>query len=150
MGVMMYGFYPDGIAREDGGLEPVLTLKSRVAQVKELPVGAHISYGCTAETQRPTRIAVVSAGYADSYPRRLSNRGAYAVINGARCPQIGRICMDMCMFDVTDADVEIRRGDEVILYGRGGMPLDAVAALGDTINCEPTSLLTARVKKVYL
>jgi len=148
MGVMMYGLYPNGIYEADGPLRPALALKARVAQVKELPAGAQISYGCTATTQRPTRIAVITAGYADAYPRSLSNKGAYAVINGQRCPQIGRICMDMCMFDVTDANV--RRGDEVILYGKGGMPLEEVAALTGSINCEPPCLLTKRVQKVYL
>ena len=148
MGVMMYGLYPDGVFRSDGPLEPALTLKARVAQVKELPVGAHISYGCTAKTERPTKIAVVTAGYADTYSRSMSNKGAYAVINGFKCPQIGRICMDMCMFDVTDADVH--RGDEVILYGRGGMSMEEVAVLSDSINCEPLCLLTNRVHKVYL
>ena len=146
MGVMMYGLYPDGQFQPDGPLEPALTLKARVAQVKELPAGACISYGCTVKTERPVKIAVVSAGYADAYPRGLSNKGAYAVINGTKCPQIGRICMDMCMFDVTDADV--CRGDEVILYGRGGMPMEEVAALAGSINCEPLCLLTNRVKRV--
>lgn len=148
MGVMMYGFYPDGVFRPDGPLKQVLTLKTRVAQVKELPAGAAVSYGCTYRTTAPTKIAVVAAGYADAYPRRLSNRGAYAVINGRKCSQIGRICMDMCMFDVTG--VEVARGDEVILYGKGGMSLDEVGLLADSINCEATSLLTARVKKIYL
>ena len=126
----------------------ILTLKARVAQVKQLPAGAAISYGCTAVTSRPTKIAVVTAGYADSYPRSLSNRGAYAVINGVKCPQIGRICMDMCMFDVTDA--EVKRGDETILYGKGGMPMEEIAALAGSINCEPLCLLTNRVKKIYV
>jgi alanine racemase len=150
MGVMMYGLYPDCVARPDGPLKPVMALKARVAQVKWLPAGASISYGCTVQTTRPTRIAVVSAGYADAYPRSLSNRGAYAVIGGAKCPQIGRICMDLCMFDITDAPAEIERGDEVILYGKGGMPMEEVARLAGTINCEPTSLLTQRVAKVFL
>ena len=150
MGVMMYGLYPDGIWQPDGRLEPILTLKARVAQVKDLPAGACISYGCTATTTRDTKIAVVSAGYADAYPRSLSNTGAYAVINGAKCPQIGRVCMDLCMFDITDAEVPIRRGDEVILYGKGGMPMEEVARLGNTINCQPISVLTNRVKKVYV
>ena len=148
MGVMMYGLYPDGVFLPDGPLQPALTLKARVAQVKPLPAGAHISYGCTFETTRPTKIAVVTAGYADAYPRALTNKGAYAVINGVKCPQIGRICMDMCMFDVTQANVH--RGDEVILYGRGGMPMEEVAALAGSINCEPLCLLTNRVKKIYL
>lgn len=150
MGVMMYGLYPDGEYQPDGPLKPVLTLKARVAQVKDLPRGACVSYGCTAVTQRPTKIAVVSAGYADAYPRSLSNSGAYAVINGVKCPQIGRVCMDLCMFDITDAQVNICRGDEVILYGKGGMPMEEVARLGNTINCQPLSVLTNRVKKIYI
>lgn len=148
MGVMMYGLYPGGVFPKDGPLKQALTLKARVAQVKQLPAGAAISYGCTAVTSRPTKIAVVTAGYADSYPRSLSNRGAYAVINGVKCPQIGRICMDMCMFDVTDA--EVKRGDETILYGKGGMPMEEIAALAGSINCEPLCLLTNRVKKIYV
>lgn len=147
MGVMMYGLYPDGIFREDGPLEQALTLKARVVQVKEVPAGSHVSYGCTFETQRTTKIAVVGAGYADAYPRAMSNHGAYGVINGQKCPQIGRICMDLCVFDVTDADV--KRGDEIILYGRGGMPLEEVAELANSINCEPLCLITNRVQRIY-
>ena len=147
-GVMLYGFYPDDRFRPDGPLRQVLSLKARVAQVKELPAGTHVSYGCTFVTERPTKIAVVSLGYADAYPRILSNKGAYAVINGQKCPQIGRVCMDLTMFDVTDTDV--KRGDVAILYGRGGMPLEEIAALTGSINCEATSLLTKRVQKVYI
>ena len=147
-GVMMYGFYPNGIYDPDGPLEPVLSLNCRVAQVKEIPAGTSVSYGCTFTSERPMKIAAVTAGYADSYPRSLSNKGAWAVINGQRCPQIGRICMDMCMFDVTGKDV--KAGDRVILYGRGGMHLDELTALIGTINCEPTCLITNRVKKIYV
>ena len=125
MGVMMYGLYPTGVKDPTIPLESALTLKARVAQVKDLPASAHISYGCTAETLSPTTIAVVTAGYADSYPRSMSNKGAFAIINGQKCQQIGRICMDMCMFDITGKNVH--RGDEVILYGRGGMPMEDVA-----------------------
>ena len=148
MGVMMYGLYPNGVYLPDGPLQPALTLKTRVAQVKELPAGCHISYGCTFENDKPMKLAVVAAGYADSYPRGMSNKGAYAVINGVKCPQVGRICMDMCMFDVTNTDV--KRGDEVILYGKGGMPMEEVAALAGSINCEPLCLLTNRVNKIYI
>lgn len=147
-GVMMYGFYPNSIYDPDGPLEPVLSLNCRVAQVKEIPAGTSVSYGCTFTSDRPMKIAAVSAGYADSYPRSLSNKGAWAVINGQKCPQIGRICMDMCMFDVTGKDV--KAGDRVILYGRGGMHLDELTALIGTINCEPTCLITNRVKKIYV
>ena len=147
-GVALYGLYPTNVNEPNGPLSPVLTLKARVAQVKQLPAGAHISYGCTFETPHPMSIAVITAGYADSYPRSLSGKGAYAVINGKRCPQVGRICMDMCMFDVTGVDVA--SGDEVILYGKGGMSLEEITNLAGTINCEPTCLLTNRVARIYI
>lgn len=148
-GVMMYGFYPNGIYEPDGPLEAVLSLNCRVAQVRKIPAGVSVSYGCTFTSEKPMTIAAVTAGYADSYPRSLSNKGAWAVINGVRCPQVGRICMDMCMFDVSDAG-DVTPGDRVILYGRGGMPLDEVAAITGSINCEPTCLLTDRVQKIYV
>ncbi|MCI2058558.1 MAG: alanine racemase [Oscillibacter sp.] len=147
-GVMLYGFHPQNTVNGDPRLAPALTLKSHVVQVKELPAGCFVSYGKTYRTDAPTKIAVVAAGYADSYPRSLSNRGAYAVINGRKCTQIGRICMDLCMFDVTGVDT--RAGDEVILYGRGGMSLEEVTNLIGTINCEVTCMLTDRVHRVYL
>ena len=148
LGVMMYGLYPANVYEEDGPLVPAMTLKSRVAQVKDIDEGAKISYGCTYTAEHPMTVAVVAAGYADSYPRTLSGKGAYAVINGEKCPQVGRICMDMCMFDVTGKNV--REGDEVILYGKGGMSHEDVAQLSGSINCEHTSLLTERVRKVYI
>ena len=143
-GVMLYGFSPDGVPRE-GPLEPVLCLKARVIQVKDIPAGACVSYGCTFTAPKPMMLAVVSAGYADSYPRSLSGKGAWGVIRGQKCPQVGRICMDLCMFDVTG--LQVRAGDEIILYGRGGMSLDEAAHRAGTINCEITSLLTNRVKR---
>ena len=146
-GVALYGFDPTN--GEDGieGITPILTLKTHVAQVKDIPKGAKISYGCIYEAPRDMTIAVAAAGYADSYPRALSGKGAWAVINGQKAPQVGRICMDMCMFDVTGLDV--RRGDEVILYGNGGMTLEQVTNLTGGINCETTSLLTNRVARIY-
>lgn len=147
-GVLLYGLSPTNERTADSPFLPVLTLKARVAQVRELPAGAHVSYGCTFEAEAPMTVAAVTAGYADGYPRALSNRGAYAVIRGQKCRQIGRICMDMCMFDVTGTDARV--GDEVILYGAGGMPLEALTTLSGTIDCEPTCILTQRVRKVYI
>ena len=146
-GVALYGFDPTN--GEDGveGITPILTLKTHVAQVKDIPKGAKISYGCIYEAPRDMTVAVAAAGYADSYPRALSGKGAWAVINGQKAPQVGRICMDMCMFDVTGLDV--RRGDEVILYGNGGMTLEQITNLTGGINCETTSLLTNRVTRIY-
>ena len=146
-GVALYGFDPTN--GEDGieGITPILTLKTHVAQVKDIPKGAKISYGCIYEAPRDMTVAVAAAGYADSYPRALSGKGAWAVINGQKAPQVGRICMDMCMFDVTGLDV--RRGDEVILYGNGGMTLEQITNLTGGINCETTSLLTNRMTRIY-
>lgn len=147
-GVMLYGFSPRGIPGEPDSLEQILTLKTRVVMVKEIPAGTKVSYGCTYTAEKPIRIATVCAGYADAYPRKLSNSGAYAVIRGEKCPQIGRVCMDMCMFDVTGTDVQA--GDEVILYGNGGLTLDEIGEIVGTINCETTCLLTERVKRVLV
>ncbi len=146
-GVALYGFDPTN--GEDGieGITPILTLKTHVAQVKDISKGAKISYGCIYEAPRDMTVAVAAAGYADSYPRALSGKGAWAVIGGQKAPQVGRICMDMCMFDVTGLDV--RRGDEVILYGNGGMTLEQITNLTGGINCETTSLLTNRVARIY-
>ena len=146
-GAALYGFNPTNEEEDIEGITPVLTFKTHVAQVKDIPKGALISYGLTYEAPEDMTIAVVAAGYADSYPRALSNKGAWAVINGQKCMQVGRICMDMCMFDVTGKDVH--RGDEVILYGNGGMTLEQITNLIPTINVEPPCLLTNRVKRIY-
>ena len=147
-GVMLYGLNPKGEVGVDSPLASVLTLKSRIAQVKELPANTHISYGCTYKTNKPMKIAVVAAGFGDSYPRSLSSKGAYAIINGQRCHQVGRVCMDMCMFDVTGINAQM--GDIVTLLGGDGMTLDEIAKLTNSINCEPACLLTNRVEKVYV
>ena len=145
-GASLYGFNPKNEEEDIEGLTPALTFKTHVAQVKDVPKGALVSYGLTYEAPADMTIAVVAAGYADSYPRGVSNKGAWAVINGQKCMQIGRVCMDMCMFDVTGKDVH--RGDEVILYGKGGMTLEQLTNLIPTINVEPTCLLTNRVKSI--
>ena len=92
-------------------------------------------------------LSVADAGYADGYPRRLSNMGK-VFINGKAYNQIGRICMDVCMADVTGGDV--RQGDEAILFGRGGMSIEDVAQIVGTINYELTCLVTERANRVYV
>lgn len=146
-GILLYGLYPDSTPRENGMLKPVMTLKTRVVQVKEYPAGTTISYGRTFETQRDTRVAVLAAGYADGYPRRQSNLGE-VTINGKRYPQIGRVCMDMCMVDVTGSDV--KRGDIAVLFGQGGPSLEEVSRNVGTINYELVCLVTPRIKRVYV
>ena len=92
--------YPDSEPVENGPLKPVMTLKARVSQVRNLPKGATVSYGRTYRAEEGITSAVIPAGYADGYPRRLSNMGK-VFINGKAYSQIGRICMDVCMADVT-------------------------------------------------
>ena len=146
-GIMLYGMYPDGVHR-NGPLRPVMTLKSRVAQIRELPAGASVSYGRTYETKKPTRMAVITAGYADGHPRRISD-DSYDIINGRSFPQIGRICMDMHMLDVTGDDT-VKVGDEVSLWGGEGMSAEQVAERVGTLNYELTCLITPRIARVYI
>jgi len=146
-GIMLYGMYPDGVHRE-GPLKPVMTLKSRVAQIRELPPGASVSYGRTYETNKPTRMAVITAGYADGHPRRISD-DSYDIINGRSFPQIGRICMDMHMLDIT-GDSTVKVGDEVSLWGGEGMTAEQVAERVGTLNYELTCLITPRIARVYV
>lgn len=146
-GIMLYGMYPDGVHR-NGPLRPVMTLKSRVAQIRELPAGASVSYGRTYETDKPTRMAVITAGYADGHPRRISDN-SYDIINGRSFPQIGRICMDMHMLDITGDDT-VKVGDEVSLWGGEGMTAEQIAERVGTLNYELTCLITPRIARVYV
>ncbi len=145
-GIMLYGLYPDSRPAV-GPLRPVMSLKSRVCQVRDLPAGTTVSYGRTFRSEGPITSAVISAGYADGYPRRLSNQ-AWVAIRGQRHAQIGRVCMDMIMADVTGSGV--RRGDEVTLFGQGGMSLEEVSQVVGTINYEISCLVTPRVPRFYL
>lgn len=116
-GINLHGsFDPNG--RKALKLEPVLTLKTRVAQVRELPAGTTLGYGRTWCLDAPHKIATVSAGYADGFPLAISNRG-FVFIGGRRCRILGRISMDYTTVDVTDVP-EVKAGDEVICFGRCG------------------------------
>ena len=108
-----------------------------------------MSYGRTYQAPSPIKTAVVAAGYADGYPRRLSNQ-AWAVIDGVAYPQIGTICMDAHMLDISHAPQPVQPGDPVLLWGPGGMSVEEVAQAVGTINYELTSLVTKRVPRVYV
>ncbi len=110
LGIGLYGIWPS--------LKPVLTWKTSILQVKDYPKGEYVGYGCTHQTRRQTRIAILPVGYYEGYDRGLSNKGI-VLIRGKRCPIIGRICMNMCMVDVTDSE-GVRRGDEAVLIGAQG------------------------------
>jgi alanine racemase len=145
-GIMLYGLYPSSVPQQ-GPLKPVMALKSRVVQIKEFPADTTVSYGRTYEADKPITCAVICAGYADGLPRRLSGRFEVS-INGRFYKQIGRVCMDMCMVDVTGSDV--KRGDEVTLFGHPGISIEEAATQVGTINYELTCLVTPRVRRVYI
>ena len=112
-GIILYG---SGSLAEKMGMEPVMSLKTRVATVRDLAPGTSVSYGRTYFTERESRIAVLPIGYADGLHRTLSNRMEVLTPYG-RAKQVGRICMDMCMIDVTDLP-EVKSGDEVEIFGK--------------------------------
>ena len=101
-GITLYGLWPsEEVDKSKISLKPVMSLHSRVAYVKELEPGRHISYGGTFTVEHPMRIATVPVGYGDGYSRGLSNKG-WVLIKGKKAPICGRVCMDQFMVDVTD------------------------------------------------
>lgn len=148
-GIALYGHYPDPSCQDlDGpGLMPVMTLKTRVMSVRRLEEGTCISYGCTHTLQRDSKVAVLPLGYADGLERLLSNRGD-VLIQGRRVPILGRVCMDMCMVDVTDLE-NVNVGDEVVVFGPE-LPLEEKADAVGTIQYELLCGVSPRVPRVYV
>ena len=147
-GIVLYGHLPDA-AMAPGlcDLVPVLELKSRVATVREVPAGTPVSYGRTNTLQRDSRLAVIPVGYGDGYCRGFSNK-ITVMINGQKAPVTGRICMDMCMVDVTDIP-DVKEGDVAVLYGED-QPVEAGAGIMNTISYELLCVLTKRIPRIYL
>ena len=147
-GIALYGLAPGPEVPLPEGFAPALALKTQLAQVKRLPAGEPVSYGATWVTPRESRIGVLPIGYADGFRRAPRNWG-HVLVRGQRAPIVGRVCMDMCMVDVTDVP-EARDGDEVVLIGtQGGVRLTAeeVAAQLGTISYEVVSQILARVPR---
>jgi alanine racemase len=137
-GVMLYGISP--------------TWKTRIALIRDMPSGHGISYGRTFITPRPMRVATLAAGYADGYPRHVSNRGVSMLVRGKRCPLLGRVTMDLMMIDISDLP-DAAVGDEVVLMGRQGneeISADELAGLAGTIHWEIVTRVGTRVRRVYL
>ena len=132
----------------DKDLKPVMRLLTRVAEVTEHHAGDTISYGRIFTCERDMRLAVIPVGYADGLHRSLSGKFD-VLINGKRAHQVGRICMDMHMIDVTGDD-SVKVGDEVTLWGGAGMTAEEVGKVVGTINYELTCLITPRVPRVYI
>jgi alanine racemase len=149
-GLMLYGVYPSPNMKEQISLKPVLSWKSKILQLKNVPSGTSVSYGQTYVTQRESLIATLPIGYADGYPRLLSNRGE-ALVRGQRARIAGRVCMDLTMIDVTDIR-NVRQGDEVVLLGRQGaaeISADEIAAWANTISYEILTSIGARVPRIH-
>lgn len=151
-GIITYGIYPsEEVKKERLDLIPALSWKSHVIHVKEVGPGIGVSYGATYVTEKPmTRIATVSAGYADGYPRALSNQGC-VLIHGKKAPIIGRICMDQMMVDVTDIpDVQVE--DVVTLVGTDGdetITIEEIANPAARFAYEMLCDISSRVTRVY-
>lgn len=150
-GLMLYGISP--VAECQELLSPVVTWHTRVTQVRTLPEGWGVSYGRTFITPSSMRVATLSVGYADGYPRQSSGQGAQVLIQGKRCPVLGRVTMDQMMVDVSKLPEPVEPGDEVVLVGcQGGDEITAVEAAGwgGTIAWDIFTGLGPRVRRVYV
>ena len=149
-GIATYGFAPDACMEGDMDLRPLLSWRSTISQIKDFDEGITVSYGRLWTTPSKRRIAVVPIGYADGLSRRLTNHVDF-LLRGKRVHQVGRICMDMCMIDVTDIpDAQV--GDTITILGRDGEELlrcEDMAAQLETITYEITCDINKRVPRIY-
>lgn len=151
VGIALYGSYPSKGLSKILHVKPVMKFSSRIALIKEFPPGSSLSYGRTFITERKSMIAYIPVGYADGYPRSLSNKGS-VLINDKRCNVVGRICMDWLLVDVTDKD-NIAVGEEVILLGSGirdSITADEIAEHTGTIPYEILCKISKRVPRIYV
>lgn len=156
VGIALYGLWssPDlrrtvVLGKTSVDLQPILSWRTRVAQIKDVPSGSGVGYGGTHITNRPIRMAILPVGYYDGIDRRMSNRGE-VIIRGRKCSIIGNICMNMCMVDVS-AVPGVTRGDIATLIGRDGMhniSADDVAAITGTINYEVVTRINPLLPRI--
>ncbi len=151
-GVIMYGMYPSQCVDYNGlDLKPAMKFKTRVINVKSVDEGAAISYGRQYTAKSAQKIATIAVGYADGYSRVLSGT-AEAIVDGVVVKQLGRICMDQCMIDVTSVN-NINIGDEVTLFGESdgvNIPIENVADKMGTINYEIACIVGKRIPRIYI
>lgn len=152
-GIILYGLWPSDVVQADAGiaLRPMLSFNSSVVHVKIVPAGQEISYGGTYTTTRETRVATICIGYADGYPRSLSNIG-HVLIRGHRAPILGRVCMDQFMADVTDISAPVRVGEKVTLIGRDAdahITMEELGELSGRFNYELACDIGKRIPRVY-
>jgi alanine racemase len=149
-GILIYGISP--LPEYQKLLRPAMTWKTRIVLIRAMPAGHGISYGRTFITPKRMRVATLAGGYADGYPRHLSNTGASVLVRGQRCTLLGRVTMDLIMIDVSHL-LDAAVGDEVVLMGRQGDEEISCTELADraqTITWEITTRIGARVRRVYV
>jgi alanine racemase len=151
-GGILYGVWRDILPRsaEPNGLQPVMSLHTRIALLKWVPQGETIGYGCTFEASRKSLVATVPIGYDDGYLRGLSNR-SHVIVRGTYAPVVGRISMDLTILDVTSVE-GVALGDTVTLLGRSGdleIPAEELARIAGTLSYEVTCGIGGRVPRVY-
>ena len=150
-GIILYGLYPSADVEKTVPLTPLMEVKTVISMIKTVPPGTPFSYARTAESDRETTVATVPIGYADGYPRALSNR-AYMLVNGRKAPVVGNICMDQCMLDISGIP-DVKEGQTVTVFGRDNgafLPVETLAEITGTINYELICGLSRRVPRVYL
>jgi len=157
-GIAIYGLWPSDSTKnamkkinKDFTLEPVLTWKTRIAQIKEIPKNSYVGYGFKHKTAKKTRLAILPVGYYDGYDRGFSN-AAHVLIHGKKAKVIGRVCMNIIMVDATNIP-EAHVEDEVILLGRSGkleVSADYLAELTGTINYEITTRINERIPRIVV
>jgi alanine racemase len=149
-GIILYGISP--LPEFEKILQPALTWKTRIGLIRDMPKGSSISYGRTFITPKPMRVATLTAGYADGYPRHLSNRETSVLVHGRHCALLGRVTMDLMMIDVSEVE-DARVGDEAVLMGRQGeeeISCTELAERASTITWEITTRIGSRVRRVFV
>ena len=144
LGIGLYGISPEPDVQAQ--LRQVSRLVTRISQIKDIPAGDTVGYNCRWRASRPSRIAILTIGYADGLHRGLGYGRGHVNVGGKPCPIVGSVCMDMCFVDVTD--VPCREGDRVVFFGDGDL-LQRNAQAADTIPYELLTAVSPRVKRVY-
>ena len=151
-GIGLYGYYGSNVVKECNvvDLKPIVSFYTSVASVKTFQPGECIGYNRTYKTDKVTKVAAVTLGYADGYPTELNNKG-YMIVNGKRAKVIGKVCMDQTMLDVTHID-DVKIGDEVLVFGEKDgdvIPLEDLAKLANTITYDILCRISLRIPRVY-
>lgn len=154
LGLSLYGLWPSKLAKKIAlrkypwlKLKPALSWKTKIIQVKEIPAGTKVGYGCTYTAKKKIKLAVLPVGYWEGYDRHLSNRGE-VIIKNKRCPVIGRVCMNLTMIDVSRVK-NVKAGDEVVLLSRG-VPAEELAEKIGTINYEVVTRINPILPRIYI